>query len=110
MIVSSGAFIAVATAVVLQQHRTRRLLGVGSWSVAALLLAISLAFVLDAVQAGAGIRSDMVVSYRLASITAGVKLVVGMLSFAFVARGCRVPPRARRGAIASPPLVMAKHE
>lgn len=90
MIVALGALIAVVTAVTLHHDRTRRVLRIASWIFATLLLAAIVAFGLDAVQARAQIRPDLLVSYQLASLTAEVKLLVGALSFAFLGRGCRL--------------------
>ena len=108
MIVALGAFIAVGTAVSLKQDRTRRLLGFVSWTCAGLLFVTSAAFALDALQSRGGIRSDMLISYQLASMTAEIKLLVGVVSFVLFARGCRGQAPKRRESAALPPLISAR--
>ncbi|MEP7000496.1 MAG: hypothetical protein ABI969_08445 [bacterium] len=89
MIVALGAFITVVTAVASKHDRARRVLGYTCWIIAVVLLASIAAFALDAVQARSQIRPDMMLSYQLASLTAEVKLLVGVMSFALFGRGCR---------------------
>ena len=110
MIVALGAFIAVATAVSLNQERARRVLGLASWLLAVLLLIGIAAFALDAVQARPQIRADMMFSYQLASLTAEVKLLLGALSFALFGRGCRVDSLVRQGLGSGPAVLVGKRE
>ena len=110
MIVALGAFIAVATAVLLNQERLRRILGLVSWGVAVLLLVGIVAFALDAIQARPQIRTDMMFSYQVASLTAGVKLLVGALSFALFGRGCRADTSVRQIVGGGPSVLVSKRE
>ncbi len=110
MIVALGAFIAVATAVVLNQDRVRRTLGIASWILAVVLLVAIAAFALDAVQARPDIRPDVLYSYEVASYTAEVKLLMGALSFALFGRGCRLDSPVRQVSNVSNPLLVSKRE
>ena len=108
MIVALGAFIAITTAVTLNQDRMRRILGIACWSVSVLLLGAMAAFALDAVQSRAEIRSDLLFSYQIASLTAEVKILLGALSFALFGRGCRADYPIRHEAGGSIPVQMSK--
>lgn len=110
MIVALGAFIAVATAVSLNQDRARRILGFTSWLLAVVLLGGIAAFALDAVQARPQIRADMMFSYQLASLTAEVKLLLGALSFALFGRGCRIESPARQAGGSGPAVLVSKRD
>ena len=95
MIVCLGAFIAVNAAMLANQLRVRRVLGAVSWTMALLLLIAIAAFAMDAVQAGGQIRPDLLTSYHMASITAEVKLLVGLLTFAMLGRATRLERTTR---------------
>ena len=110
MIVALGMLLAVAAAGAASHDRTRRVLGIASWIVSALLLVAIAAFALDAVQARAQIRSDMMFSYQLASVTAGVKLLVGALSFALFGKGSRLDSPIRQDAVSPAPVLVGKRE
>ena len=105
MIVALAALIAVAAAILANQDRTRRVLGVVSWVLAGFLLLAFAGFALDAVQARAQIRPDMLPSYKIASITAEVKLVLGAVSFALFGRACRSEFQVRQESPANTVLV-----
>ena len=108
MIVALGAFIAITTAVTLNQDRMRRILGIACWSVSVLLLGAMAAFALDAVQSRAEIRSDLLFSYQIASLTAEVKILLGALSFAHIGRSCQANPPIRTEAGGSIPVQIVK--
>ena len=108
MIVALGAFIAITTAVTLNQDRMRRILGIASWSVSVLLLGAMAAFALDAVQSRAEIRSDLLFSYQIASLTAVAKILLGALSFALFGRGCRADHPIRQEAGGPVPVRIGK--
>ena len=92
MLPASGALIAVAAAAAFMQPRMLRFLGVASWVVVAVLVVSMALFALDAIQSRRLIRPDMQLSYMVASATAMVKLFLGALGFALLARGTRVNP------------------
>ena len=108
MIVALGAFIAITTAVTLNQDRMRRILGIACWSVSVLLLGAMAAFALDAVQSRAEIRSDLLFSYQIASVTAEVKILLGALSFALFGRSCQANHPIRTEAGGSIPVQIVK--
>ncbi|MDQ2667637.1 MAG: hypothetical protein M3Z05_16700 [Gemmatimonadota bacterium] len=106
MIVCLGALIAVGAAVLSNQPRARRALGAASWVMAVLLLVAIGGFALDAVQARRLIRADLLSAYQMASITAEVKLLMGVLTFATLGRATRIDRASRPdAAIISPGLV-----
>lgn len=110
MIVALGALIAVVTAVTLNQDGIRRIMGIVCWILAVLLLVAIAGFALDAVQARRQIRADLLLSYQIASLTAEMKLLLGALSFAFFARGCRADDPIRQETGGSAPLLLSKRE
>lgn len=110
MIVALGALIAVVTAVTLHHERTRRVLGIASWIFAMLLLVAIVAFAMDAVQAHTQIRPDMLRSYQLASLTAGIKLLLGALSFASFGRGCRLDSSVKQESGSASSLRMPRRD
>ena len=110
MIVALGALIAVVTAVTLHQDRMRRIVGAASWLLSVLLIVAIAGFALDAVQSRSQIRGDMLFSYRLASLTAGVKLLIGALTFALFGRGCRIDNPVRQDAGGMAPLLVGRRD
>jgi hypothetical protein len=89
MIPAAGALIAVVTAVSQGHFRVRDLLGLASWVMAAVVLASLAIFSLDTVQTRAAINPEMIFSYKVASLTACIKLLLGMVTFVLLARACR---------------------
>lgn len=89
MLPAAGMLIAIATAVAAGQARMRKVLGILCWVLVAVLIMSTLLFALDAMQSRRMIRPEMALSYYVASATALGKLVLGLVSFVFLARGCR---------------------
>jgi len=110
MIVCLGALIAVGAAILSNQPRARRVLGAVSWVLAVFLLVAIAAFAMDAVQARRQIRADMLTAYRIASITAEVKLLMGVLAFAMLGRATRIDRSARQDAVVSSPVLVGKQK
>ena len=92
MLPATGTLIAVAAAVAFMQPKMLRFLGIASWVVVVLIVVSMALFALDAVQSRRLIRPDMQLSYMVASATALVKLFLGAVGFALLARGTRVNP------------------
>lgn len=90
MLPASGALIAVVTAVVFGHMKTQRSLGMVAWMLVALVFVSAGMFALDAVQTKSQIRPEMMLSYRVGTLTATVKLVLGMITFALLGRACRI--------------------
>jgi hypothetical protein len=105
MIVCLGALLAAAVSIFANQPRTRRVLWVISWTVSVLLLLGIVAFALDAVQARRQIRADLLASYQIASITAELKMLLGVLTFAMLGRASRQEGTIRQDSVGSPMLV-----
>lgn len=110
MIVCLGAFIAVGAAILSSQPRARRVLGAASWVLAVLLLVSMTAFAMDAVQARRQIRADLLTPYRLASITAEVKLLMGLLALAMLGRATRLDRTVRQDAAVCAPVLVGKQK
>lgn len=89
MLPAAGALVVAAVAGMFGHVRTQRVLQVVCWLVALLLVLCLAFFALDAVQARRQVRADMMLSYFVASGTALVKLGLGALVFALLARGSR---------------------
>jgi hypothetical protein len=106
MLPASGALIAVGTAVALGHLRTQRILGIASWLLVALVFVGAVMFALDAVQTKSQIRPEMMLSYRVGTLTATCKLVLGMIAFALLGRGCRMDRSVRQEATTSARLIM----
>ena len=98
MIPAIGVLIAVTTAVTLGQERVQRALAIASWAVAIILLVGLAAFALDALQTRAAVQPGMQLSFKVASLTAAAKLLMGAVTFVAFARGSRVTRRK------SPPI------
>ncbi|CAN5538553.1 hypothetical protein BH09GEM1_BH09GEM1_01540 [soil metagenome] len=110
MIVCLGAVIAVGVAVLANQERGRRILGAVSWAVAIVLLIGIAAFAMDAVQARRQIRADLLTSYQIASITAEVKMLVGVLTFAMLGRATRMERVIRQESVAGAAMLVGKQK
>jgi hypothetical protein len=82
MIPMAGVLIAFATATALEHRRALKVGGALSWLASLVCLAGFAAFVLDALQSQSQIRPDMHLSFIVATSTAGVKILIGALSFA----------------------------
>jgi heme/copper-type cytochrome/quinol oxidase subunit 2 len=100
MIPAAGALIAVAAAVAAGQVRMVKVLAIFCWFVVVVLVVSTVLFSLDAMQSRRMIRPEMALSYYVASATAMGKLVLGMLSFIFLARGSRLDRTTTREATA----------
>ncbi len=105
MLPASGALIAVATAVALGHYKTQRTLGIASWVLVLVIFASAGMFALDAVQTKSQIRPEMMLSYRVSTLTATCKLVLGMIGFALLGRACRVDKNARLEVNQAPRLI-----
>ncbi|MEP6731136.1 MAG: hypothetical protein ABJE10_10885 [bacterium] len=90
MLPAAGALIAVATGIAAGQMRVLRVLSMIGWLMVAILVVSTVLFALDATQSRLLINPAMELSYYVASGTALAKLLLGMLSFALLARGGRV--------------------
>ena len=90
MLPAAGVLIAVATAIAAGHVRVVRVLAILCWSAVVVLLVSTVLFSLDALQSRRMIRPEMALSYYVASATAMGKLLLGLLSFTFLARGSRL--------------------
>ena len=91
MIPSAGMFMAVAAAVLAEQPRAKVWLGRAAWVVAIVSVLSIVVFALDAVQMGPKLVPNMITSYKVAVLTAVVKLFVGGVTFALMGLACGVP-------------------
>jgi hypothetical protein len=105
MLPASGALIAVATAAMLGHVRLQRVLGILLWLLVVVVMVSAVTFSLDAIQSRPAIKPDMLLSYQVASTTALAKLVLGAVTFAFLAAGCR---GASAEVIAAAPRVLKR--
>ena len=110
MIVCLGAVIAVSVSILANQPRARQVLGMISWVVSVVLLLGIAGFALDAVQARGQIRGDLRASYQIASITAELKLLVGVLTFALLGRATRADRTVRQDSGVISPMLVGKHK
>ena len=92
MLPALGALIAVTTAVTLDHEWTIRTLRVWSWIACVVIVLSIVLFALDAIQTRAAISPEMALSYRVASVTAAFKLLLGAVAFALFGRACRPAP------------------
>jgi hypothetical protein len=90
MLPAAGALVAIATGIAAGQPRALKVFAVVGWLAVAILLASTVLFALDATQSRRLIRPEMQLSYYVASGTALGKLLLGMLTFLFLARGSRL--------------------
>jgi hypothetical protein len=104
MLPASGALVAVATAAVLNHARLQRVFGILLWLLVVIVMVSAVTFSLDAIQSRPAIKPDMLLSYQVASTTALAKLVLGAITFAFLAAGCRSARPAEASAASQRPL------
>lgn len=93
MIPVIGVLLAVTTAVTLGHERMQRVLAIASWIVAVMLIIGLAGFALDALQTRSAVQPAMQLSFRVASLTAAAKLLLGAITFVAFARGSRVTRR-----------------
>lgn len=105
MLPASGALIAVAMAVTAGHLKTQRALGIAAWVLVAIVFVSAGMFALDAVQTKSQIRPEMMLSYRVSTLTATCKLVLGMIGFALLGRACRIDRSVRQEATTSAMLI-----
>ena len=108
MIPAAGALVAVVTAVTFEHPRVQRVLGIVSWALVLVILASLGFFFLDAIQSRPMIRSEMMLSYQVATTTATVKLFLGAVTFFFLGRACLATPRLE--AVSGSPLLLNKRD
>ena len=84
-----GALVAVATAAGRNDARTLRVFTVMSWVTAFIVILSVLFFGLDSLQASARIRPEIRLSFRVATLTAALKLLLGGMAFVLFGRACR---------------------
>lgn len=109
MLPASGALIAVATAVAFGHLKAQRAFGIVAWLIVVMVLVASVMFALDAVQTKSQIKPEMMLSYRVSTLTATCKLVLGMVAFALMGRACRLDRNARV-AISETPRLISKRD
>jgi hypothetical protein len=97
MIPAAGVLIVLATAWTLEHRVTLRVVGVASWVVAIVALLGLVMFALDALQTRAAVVPAMVLSFRVATITATVKMIVGVVAFVAFGRAGWYGGRPVRG-------------
>lgn len=110
MIPAAGALVAIATGIAAGQPRTLRALAVVAWITVVILLASTVLFALDATQSRQLIRPEMLLSYYVASGTALGKLLLGALTFLFLARGSRVDRSSFRESNTAPIRAFGKRD
>ena len=88
MIPAAGALVAVVTAVTESHMNVQRYLGIALWVAAALAFVFLGMFTLDAIQSRAQIRPEMLYSYKVATVTAGLKLLAGIATCVVLAKAC----------------------
>ena len=109
MLPASGALIAVATAVGLGHLKAQRALGITAWMLVIVVFVGAVMFALDAVQTKSQIRPEMMLSYRVSTLTATCKLVLGMIAFALLGRACR-SERGSRVEVQEAPRLLTKRD
>ena len=90
MIPAAGALILVATAHTYSHFKTQLTLGLFLWFMMVMVILAGLSFSLDAVQTKNSIKPEMYFAFRVATITAEVKLVLAAVAFGLMGRACRV--------------------
>ena len=110
MLPATGALIAVAAAVSAGHVRVLRVLSIIFWLAVAVLVLATALFALDALQSRRMIRPEMALSYYVASATAMGKLVLGLVSFALLARASRLDGSGTREANTAPIRVFGKRD
>lgn len=81
---SIGALIAFAAAIVADHARTLRALRLTSWVIAILMLMGVVLFAFDAAQTKNNIQPQIRRSFKIASVTAGLKLLTGAATLALL--------------------------
>lgn len=110
MLPAAGALVAVAAAVAAAQVRMTKVLAILCWITVVVLAVSTVLFALDAMQSRRMIRPEMSLSYYVASATALGKLVLGLLSFLFLARGSRLDRSSTREATTAPIRAFGKRD
>jgi hypothetical protein len=106
MIPTAGMLILLVTALTLGHWRTLRVFG-ATCALLALFTGLSIGlFTLDAIQSGASIQPAVKLSFKVASVTAAVKLAFATLTLAgFAIAGLRTKGEKRAAQTTSAPLV-----
>ena len=81
MIPAAGVLVILVTAWTLEHRVTLRVVGVASWVIAVVALLGLVLFALDALQTRAAVVPAMALSFRVATITAAVKMIIGAIAF-----------------------------
>jgi hypothetical protein len=97
MIPAAGVLIVLVTAWTLEHRVTLRVVGVASWLVAAVALLGLVLFALDALQTRAAVVPAMMLSFRVATVTAAAKMIIGVIAFAAFGRAGWQGGRSVRG-------------
>ena len=102
MLPAIGVLIAVATAMTNEDDVTQKGLRFIAWAAVAVILISTAMFLLDAAQTRALVRAELQSSFLVAAATAVLKMLFGALTFAMLARACRVQraQKLRRGEVA----------
>jgi hypothetical protein len=87
-----------------------KVLAILCWITVVVLAVSTVLFALDAMQSRRMIRPEMSLSYYVASATALGKLVLGLLSFLFLARGSRLDRSSTREATTAPIRAFGKRD
>jgi hypothetical protein len=92
-----GLAMALVIATILKQHSVQRWLVVACLSFGAILIALSLGFLLDMLQLGASVPNDGRAAFNSASTRAIIKLALSMVALAYMGWRARrmIPARAR---------------
>ncbi len=102
MIPAVGVLLALYTSLTFDDAKLRNTIRIVSWIMVVVLLAATGFFALDSVQTRPAIRPQMQLSFLVASITAAVKLLLGVIAFALFGRaatGSRHPDRKQPAGI-----------
>ncbi|MEP6989828.1 MAG: hypothetical protein ABJA80_02780 [bacterium] len=99
MIPAVGVLLALYTSLTFDDEKVRRTIRIVSWIMVVVLIAATGFFALDSVQTRSAIRPEMQLSFLVASITAAVKLLLGVVGFALFGRASRQlrQPDSKRG-------------
>jgi hypothetical protein len=113
MIPMTGVLIAFVTAGFLEQRGVQKAIGIVAAIGVVVCLGALVLFTLDAVQAKVGLRPQLQRGYLIASVTAGVKMVLTAVTFgAFAMAGLRGPKGSAARVAASKagsPMIMSHH-
>jgi hypothetical protein len=86
MIPAAGVLVLLATAMTMEHRRTLRVVGGLAWAIAVIAALGLILFALDALQTRAAVVPSMALSFRVATITAAAKMIVGAIAFAAFGR------------------------